>query len=36
LRGFACTSAAFANADGLPYTRYRCTGAGDVIRWRRL
>jgi hypothetical protein len=35
-RGFACTSAAFAHADGLPYTRYRCTGAGDVIRWRRL
>ncbi len=35
-RGFSCTSTAVANVDGLPYTRYRCTGAGDVIRWRRF
>ena len=33
-RGFACTR---AQVDGgeLPYTRYRCIGAGDVISWRR-
>jgi hypothetical protein len=36
LRGFACTSAGVAKADGPPSTHYRCTGAGDVIRWRRL
>ena len=32
-RGFTCTSTAVE--DALPYRRYRCTGAGDVIRWRR-
>ena len=32
-RGFTCTSTA-VDAE-LPYRRYRCTGAGDVIRWRR-
>ncbi len=34
-RGFSCTSTAVPNVQGMPYTRYRCTGAGDVIRWRR-
>lgn len=33
-RGFTCTRVV-VNAD-LTYTRYRCTGAGDVIRWRRF
>ena len=33
-RGFACTSSKVETSE-LPYTRYRCTGAGDVIRWRR-
>ena len=32
-RGFTCTSTAVE--DALPYRRYRCTGAGGVIRWRR-
>ena len=32
-RGFACTSTAVDAT--LPYRRYRCTGAGDVITWRR-
>lgn len=34
-RGFTCTSTDVNNPEGLPYSRYRCTGAGDVIRWRR-
>ena len=34
-RGFRCRDTAVANPDGLPYVRYRCVGAGDVIRWRR-
>ena len=34
-RGFTCTSASVETGQ-LPYTRYRCTGAGDVIRWRRF
>ena len=34
-RGFTCTSAAVDDPMGLAYTRFRCTGAGDVIRWRR-
>ncbi len=34
-RGFRCRRTAIANPQGLPYTRYRCVGAGDVIRWRR-
>ena len=34
-RGFRCRRTAVANPQGLPYTRYRCVGAGDVIRWRR-
>ena len=33
-RGFRCTSTTVGGAT-LPYTSYRCTGAGDVIRWRR-
>ena len=33
-RGFKCT-AVKVESEALPYTRYRCTGAGDVIRWRR-
>ena len=33
-RGFACSSTAVDAA--LPYRRYRCSGAGDVIRWRRF
>ena len=33
-RGFRCT-AAKVETEQLPCTRYRCTGAGDVIRWRR-
>jgi len=35
-RGFRCASTEVENPEGLPYTRYRCTGAGDVIRWRRF
>ena len=34
-RGFRCTRSSQPNPQALPYTRYRCTGAGDVIRWRR-
>jgi hypothetical protein len=33
--GFRCTSTAVDAPAGLPYKRYRCTGAGDVIRWRK-
>ena len=33
-RGFTCMSTAQDDA-ALPHRRYRCTGAGDVIRWRR-
>ncbi len=35
-RGFRCRSTQVDNPDALPYTRYRCVGAGDVIRWRRF
>lgn len=35
-RGFRCTSTEVENPEGLPYTRYRCVGAGDAIRWRRF
>ena len=35
-RGFRCRRTAVDNPDGLPYTRYRCVGDGDVIRWRRF
>ena len=35
-RGFRCTRSAVENPEGLPYTRYRCVGDGDVIRWRRF
>ena len=34
-RGFRCRSTAVNDPEALPYRRYRCTGAGDVIRWRR-
>ena len=34
-RGFRCRSTRVDNPETLPYTRYRCVGAGDVIRWRR-
>lgn len=34
-RGFRCKSTDVKNPQGLPYSRYRCTGADDVIRWRR-
>jgi hypothetical protein len=34
-RGFACASTPVEDAT-LPYRRYRCTGAGDVISWRRF
>ncbi|HVL31555.1 MAG TPA: hypothetical protein VM299_04915 [Solirubrobacteraceae bacterium] len=34
-RGFRCASTSVNAVDALPYRRYRCTGAGDVIRWRR-
>jgi len=34
-RGFRCTRTP-GPPDSLPYTRFRCTGAGDVIRWRRF
>lgn len=33
-RGFRCTAESVQDAT-MPYVRYRCTGAGDVIRWRR-
>ena len=33
-RGFTCTRAK-VETDALPYTRYRCTRPGDLIRWRR-
>ena len=33
-RGFACAGT-FVDA-ALPYRRYRCSGAGDVIRWQRF
>lgn len=35
-RGFTCRSTQVDNPEGLPYTRYRCVGEGDVIRWRRF
>ncbi len=35
-RGFRCTSTAVDAPESLPYRRYRCSGAGDVIRWRRF
>ncbi len=35
-RGFRCRSAEVDNPEGLPYTRYRCVGEGDVIRWLRF
>lgn len=34
-RGFRCQSTFVDVTEGLPYRRYRCTGAGDTIRWRR-
>ena len=33
-RGFTCTRAK-VEVDTLPYTRYRCTRPGDLIKWRR-
>lgn len=33
-RGFRCAATA-VDGDFLPYTAYRCRGAGDVIRWKR-
>ena len=33
-RGFTCTRAKVED-EALPYTRYRCTRPGDLIRWRR-
>jgi hypothetical protein len=33
-RGLRCASTPVEAAE-LPYRRYRCTGAGDVITWRR-
>ena len=35
-RGFRCVRTRVDNPEGLPYTRYRCVGDGDVIRWRRF
>ncbi len=35
-RGLRCASTDVENPEGLPYTRYRCVGDGDVIRWRRF
>ncbi len=34
-RGMKCTAGAKVETATMPYTSYRCTGAGDVIRWRR-
>ena len=34
-RGFRCTTRD-VDSDGLPYVKYRCTGAGDVIAWHQF
>ena len=33
-RGFTCTREK-VETDTLPYTKYRCTRPGDLIKWRR-